>query len=511
MSIDLLLQHFEQIAQAPDAISRMRSFVLDLAVHGRLSERHQREDSALITLTRAQHDRISDPVSGPFTLPDSWVWLRLGDIATFAAGHTPSRNDPSFWNTGDYAWASIADMTHGELLTTTKETVSRKARETVFKADPSPVGTMIMSFKLTIGKIARLAVPAYHNEAIISIHPWVHEMDPYLFLVLPERARQGTTKGAIKGATLNRSSLHELLIPLPPVSEQMRIVAKVNELMALCDQLEHAQQEQERQGDKLRAASLHRLTGAGVGVGSKSDVRFFLNSSSRLITKPQHVGPIRTAILDLAVQGKLNSRDSTSWETTTLGNVGTWGSGGTPSTGNSDYYGGPIPWVVIGDLNEGVVSHTAQTITELGLANSSAKLVEAGTVLIAMYGASVGKMGIAGVRCATNQAIAHCVPYSSLIERDYLFLLLRSLRASLIASAKGGAQPNISQTVLKGWSISLPPLADQRVIVAKVDELMAICDELEYALTTSRHEQGMLLEAVLQGVLIQNSGTAEYT
>ena len=265
MSVDLLLQHFEQTAQAPDVISRMRSFVLDLAVHGRLSERHQGEDSALITLTRAHHDRVPDPISGPFSLPDSWVWLRFGDIATFAAGHTPSRNDPSFWNTGDYAWASIADMTHGKLLTTTKEAVSRKARETVFKADPSPVGTMIMSFKLTIGKIARLAVPAYHNEAIISIHPRVHEMDPYLYLVLPERARQGTTKGAIKGATLNRSSLHELLIPLPPVSEQIRIVAKVNDLMALCDELEQAQKKRELQRDALRSASIYRLTATHEG------------------------------------------------------------------------------------------------------------------------------------------------------------------------------------------------------------------------------------------------------
>ena len=100
-----------------------------------------------------------------------------------------------------------------------------------------------MSFKLTIGKIARLGVPAFHNEAIISIRPHLAELDAYLFKVLPQFARQGDTKGAIKGATLNRDSISNILIPLPPLAEQHRIVAKVDELMALCDRLEAARAE----------------------------------------------------------------------------------------------------------------------------------------------------------------------------------------------------------------------------------------------------------------------------
>jgi type I restriction enzyme S subunit len=290
-------------------------------------------------------------------------------------------------------------------------------------------------------------------------------------------------------------------IPIPPLAEQQRIIAKVEDLMALCDQLELAQRERELRRDALRVVSLHRLTSPDPEADKTKDARFFLDTSSRLITKPEHPAAIRKAILDLAVQGQLVGHDPARWTLTTLGDIGTWGSGGTPTTGNPDYYGGSLPWVVIGDLNEGVVSHTAQTITELGLANSSAKLVEPGTVLIAMYGASVGKLGITGFRCATNQAIAHCVPKSSVFERDYLFLVLRSLRASLVASAKGGAQPNISQTVLKGWSITLPPPAEQRLIVAKVEELMALCDDLEAALTSAQHERGRLLEAVLHDAL----------
>jgi type I restriction enzyme S subunit len=307
---------------------------------------------------------------------------------------------------------------------------------------------------------------------------------------------------------LNLGDLKTIAVPLPPLPEQERIIAKVDELMALCDHMEATQKERESRRDALRRASLQRLTAAEAG-GSRSldDVRFFLHQSRRLITKPEHVAAMRRSILDLAVQGQLVPRDPRNCLRTTLGKIGTWGSGGTPNTGNREFYDGTIPWVVIGDLNEGTVVNTAQTITKAGLANSSAKLIEPGTILIAMYGASVGKLGIAGVKCATNQAIAHCVPDLTLIGRDYLFLLLRSLRSSLVASAKGGAQPNISQTMLKGWNIALPPLNDQNRIVAKVGELMAVCDELEAALASVQTGRGRLLEALLQEAL--NKGTGQ--
>ena len=238
MNPEMLLREFDRASEAPDAMTRLRAFFLELAVRGHLSKQCSDDDSSLELLRRARPAAYIDAVSGPFEIPNSWVWMRFSDITEFSAGRTPSRNDPTYWNTGDYAWTSIADMPDGGAVTVTKETVSQKAKDDVFRAEPAPVGTMIMSFKLTIGKIARLAVPSYHNEAIISIHLHVPEMDPYLFLALPERARRGATKGAIKGATLNRNSLSELLIPLPPMQEQGQIVNKVNELMDVCDELE---------------------------------------------------------------------------------------------------------------------------------------------------------------------------------------------------------------------------------------------------------------------------------
>jgi type I restriction enzyme S subunit len=194
---------------------------------------------------------------------------------------------------------------------------------------------------------------------------------------------------------------------------------------------------------------------------------------------PDAIPRLRRFILDLAVRGKLGEPPR-SWLECSLGDLGDWGSGGTPLKTRPEYYGGDIPWLVIGDLNDGLVTSSATSITEEGLANSSAKIVDEGTLLIAMYG-SIGKLGIAGMRCATNQAIAFCRPYSDMVTRDYLFVLLKSLRNELIMQGQGVAQQNISQKILKAHLVELPPLAEQLQIVAKVDELMALCDQLEAA------------------------------
>lgn len=115
---------------------------------------------------------------------------------------------------------------------------------------------------------------------------------------------------------------------------------------------------------------------------------------------PDAIARLRRFILDLAVRGKLVESPK-SWLECTLGHLGDWGSGGTPVKTKSEYYGGDIPWLVIGDLNDGLVTAAATSITEAGLANSSARIVDEGTLLVAMYG-SIGKLGVAGMRCATN-------------------------------------------------------------------------------------------------------------
>lgn len=166
------------------------------------------------------------------------------------------------------------------------------------------------------------------------------------------------------------------------------------------------------------------------------------------------------------------------WVLTTLEQIGKWGSGGTPKRTNEEYYNGDIPWLVIGDLNDGIVRESKNTITPLGVKNSSAKLIDEGTLLIAMYG-SIGKLGIAGFKCTTNQAIANCVVNDDFVHKKYLFYYLKSRREHLLSLGKGGAQQNISQTVLKAYQCPLAPLNEQKRIADKLDSILAKVDRAQ--------------------------------
>jgi len=167
-----------------------------------------------------------------------------------------------------------------------------------------------------------------------------------------------------------------------------------------------------------------------------------------------------------------------SWTVTELSNVGTWGSGGTPSRSNANNFLGDIPWAIIGDLNDNVLRSTQQKISKIGLSTSSAKLVPEQALLVAMYG-SIGKLSITGIECATNQAIAFCIPDEELIDLKYLFYVLRHSRAKLIGLGQGAGQQNISQTILKSFEIPIAPLKEQKRIAQKLDALLAQVDNLK--------------------------------
>ena len=172
---------------------------------------------------------ITDEV--PFDLPYNWCWCRFSNIASMTIGKTPARGEQTYWINGKYNWVSISDVVDGGSISTTKEKVSDLAVKEVFSAPISEKGCLLMSFKLSIGKTSILDIDAFHNEAIITIRPVIdkeYAMRNYLFKVLPLIANLGESKDAIKGKTLNSKSLSNLLIPLPPLQEQQRIIKQMN-------------------------------------------------------------------------------------------------------------------------------------------------------------------------------------------------------------------------------------------------------------------------------------------
>ena len=188
----------------------------------------------------------------------------------------------------------------------------------------------------------------------------------------------------------------------------------------------------------------------------------------------------------------------TTWPEVELGDLARWGSGGTPSRSRREFFGGSIPWAAIGDLTDGEVWTTEESITPEALNSSSAKMVPPGSLLIAMYG-SIGKLGIPKIDLATNQAIAFATPGERLDLR-YFYHCMHRDRARLLASGNGGTQSNISQTKLKEWKIPLPPLPEQRRIAAILDHADA--------LRSKRRESLNSLAELKQAIFMQMFGAS---
>ena len=241
---------------------KIRKSVLQEAIQGNLVPQDDSEESASILLQRIKYEKLRLVKEGklkkkdvidssifrgddnkywekrgdeivciddeiPFDLPSSWQWARFGSIVKMRIGKTPPRGDVNYWSNGTTPWISISDMSDYGFIDNTKEQLSDFAIESAFGNNIVPAGTLIMSFKLTVGRTSILNIDAVHNEAIISIMPYIdndYSLRDYLFYILPLIANLGDSKDAIKGKTLNSTSLFNLIIPLPPLSEQKRII-----------------------------------------------------------------------------------------------------------------------------------------------------------------------------------------------------------------------------------------------------------------------------------------------
>lgn len=185
------------------------------------------------------------------------------------------------------------------------------------------------------------------------------------------------------------------------------------------------------------------------------------------------------------------------WVYVRLNNLGEWRAGATPLRNKTEYYGGDIPWFKSGELTDDYISQSEETVTELALKETSLRFNKPGDVLIAMYGATIGKTSILTINATTNQAVCACTPFAGMYN-VYLLTLLKAFKNRFIAQGAGGAQPNISREKIIATVIALPPLAEQHRIVAKVDELMALCDQLEQQQNNSIATHQKLVETVLE-------------
>ena len=545
-------------------ITKLRELILDLAVRGMLIPQDPADEKSSILLKQASAERSilerdrtiktvrikpSEADEEPFKIPGSWCWARFPQLCHYSPGKTPSTKNPSFWASGEDAlaipWVSISDMLHSGSISTTNKKVSALAKKEVFKREAVKAGSILMSFKLTVGKISRILVDAYHNEAIISVIPFTGILDEYIFKFLPTRALAGNTKSAIMGNTLNASSLAQLLIPLPPLAEQHRIVAKVDELMALCDQLEEEQENNIETHKTLVSTLLNALTSAAADASQFAEAwQRIHNNIDILFTTESSVDQLEQSILQLAVMGKLVPQDPEDESTKTLfvdlekerRAFAEDNKFRSPAPGPVDDSSIPfiIPaawkWCKLASIfntvtdgdhlpppksDDGIAFLTIGNITTGKLEFDGCRFVQEayyreladfrrpirGDILYTVVGATYGRPALVETDrpFCVQRHIAILKPSRSLDPR-FLMIVLGSplIYEQATAGTTGTAQPTIPLGSLRHFVVPLPPLAEQRRIGDKVDELTTLCDQLRASLSAAQITQLNLANSLVE-------------
>lgn len=344
------------------------------------------------------------------------------------------------------------------LITKTAETISD---EGVKNSNCKLVkkGSLLFSFKLTVGRIAFAGADLYTNEAIAAFDPEIAELAgidlEYLSLVLPIAAQEDTTKNSMGVALLNKNKILNLEIPFLGIEQQRHVAARLKAQLAEV----HTAQQAVQAG--LHDAALLR-----------DSVR--QNAFASLLTR---------------FKRKRCMKD-----------VCSISAGGTPRRGNAEFFRGHIPWVKTLDLNFGLVEDTEEKISPEALHSIRGELLPIGTVMVAMYGGAgtIGKSGVLGIEACTNQAVCALQPCPGILDSWFLHEWICYIRPEWMRLAGGNRKdPNINKAIVENMTLPLPPLAEQRRIVARLKAQLAEVDTLRTALEQQQREVQALPQRIL--------------
>lgn len=582
-----LLTHFDRIADAPDAVPRLRRFILNLAVRGKLMEQNPQDEPAAELLKRIEVEKLRllkqgkirqqhplpriGPEEEPFQIPGKWLWVRFGDVIHDSdAGWSPRTE--SYPRSGDnwgvvkvsaVTWEKFLPGENKQLLPGVTPPAGTEIRQGDFLISRANTSDLVAKCVIVEQEPTKLTL----SDKTVRLHIAPECSKKYLYLVNNHADHARSYYGEEASGTslsmknVSRPVIYALAIPLPPLAEQHRIVAKVDELMALCDRLEAAQGEREGRRDRLVRATLARLNEpqeAGDAATFQNHARFTLDQLPRLATRPEHVAQLRQTILNLAVRGKLVPQDPAdepaeellkrlhaqkttllkdgvikrqltivpitpgdtptelpdSWEWVRVGDLLLGDSQNGYSKKPDDAPGGtPILRISAGTIrNDGVVAEEQHKLVS-GVTNAQRTQfdLQPGDLLACRFNGNrgfVGRLslylGYLGIKLIYPDKLIRL----RLLSTFVLPALVRSFAESTIVRkdvetycATTVGNWGISASNLKDVKIPLPPLAEQHRIVAKVDELMTLCDRLEGQLTSAASESRRLLEAVLHEAL----------
>jgi type I restriction enzyme, S subunit len=540
MMSDTLTKHFSRISEAPDAVARMRRFILNLAVRGKLVEQDPNDESAAKLLKRIQAEKVRlvnegilrrtkelEPVGEgeiPFQIPALWVVTRLGEVYDVRDG---THDTPKYVDAG-YPLITSKNLSTGRLSFEDVKFISEKDHQQISNRSFVEQCDVLLAMIGSIGNPVIVDTDRLFSIKNVALFKRYDRSasDPY-FLCLFLKSAAGDMQNLAKGGLqpfVSLGFLRDYPIPLPPLAEQRRIVAKVDELMTLCDHLETGRSEREALRDRMVAASLHRI---GSTDAMPADVRFHLDHLSQLTIRKEHIKQLRQTILNLAVRGRLvpqDPKDETisaifkrmqlafslgspfplpaSWVWVSVCHVSKSRLGkmldkaknkGTPHRYLRNIN---VRWfdIDLSDLHE--MPFEERELDEYSLC--------CGDVLIC-EGGEPGRAAVWDNRedGMLFQKAIHRVRFANGVNPYYFVNVLRESADSgrLASYFTGVGIKHFTGKGLASFVIPLPPLAEQNRIVTKVNELMALCDQLDTQLITIENDSSRLLEAVLRDAL----------
>lgn len=559
---EMLLAEFHRLAEVPDAVPRLRRFVLDLAVRGKLVEQDADDESAsraLSTARRYLEDlagrtgrlrwRASDPIKPPEAvgdLPRGWTHARLNDTGLYINGLAFK---PSDWGTEGLPIIRIQN------LTDPAKPMSRAKGEFPDEVLVRP-GDILVSWSATLEAFRWDREMGVLNQHIFRVIPATDLVSPGFLLLLLRHAIRVMAEGihahGLVMTHINRGPFLAHVVAVPPLAEQRRIVAKVDELMALCDRLEEAQGDREARRGWLAAASMHRVRGGDGQSDSRQLAPFFLSVLQRLTLCSTEVGGLRETIFSLAVRGRLIAQEESDGSADALvsqlqgererqrgSNAPrkqrsspaeserdhafrvpmSWRwlrmedcfdvTGGIQKTPERTPHNNPYPYVGVSNVYRGRLDLSVMKQFELREGELERYRLAPGDILVVEGNGSATEIG----RCAVwTGAVDNCVHQNHIIRCrpllrslvPFVIMYLNSpagIETMMSLSITSSGLYSLSVGKIRAVEVPIPPLAEQQRIVAKVDALMGICDRLEANLTTGQTAGARLLAAVLHKAL----------
>jgi type I restriction enzyme S subunit len=517
MNADRLLEHYERIADAPEAIPRLRRFILDLAVRGKLVPQDPQEESASELLKRIAAEKarlvkageFNEPSSFvqiqrddlPFAVPNHWQWTRLIEIAKPSYGFA--------FPSGQFNLAK-----RGTPLIRIRD-ISATDTEAYFEGDYDPAH-LVKAGDYLVGMDGDFNLRQWRgkdgllNQRVLRLNGWRCSVDPEFFRLplqfILDHLHGETSLTTVKH--LSAKQVNGIEVPLPPLAEQYRIVAKVDELMALCDRLEAARAGRETTRDRLAAASLARLNAPDPDPATfAGHARFALNNLTSLTTRPEQVAQLRQTILNLAMSGRLSESEGWPSSPNKLGDVASLQNGyafksewfaksGTRLLRNANVSHGILNWAEEVRLpNKMVAEYERFRLRENDVVLSLDRP-------FIVTGTKVARVQAGDLPALLLQRVGRFL-LSDALDAEYLFMWINSpLFSDQIDPGRSNGVPHISSKQVEAAGLFVPPLAEQHRIVAKVDALMALCDRLEASLTTGDDQRSRLLDALFAEALV---------